>query len=127
MSILPRVYIGLAEDGKEIWRASIVAAECNFLITAEPSFSGQDPKALERYKAVLLALGKDGTKLRQLSKWSWIYSLDSRLNEVFQTLIDHLGVEHYAYTAVDLRSGEGLSFDAEKRVVCEFYAKNWIA
>ena len=125
---MPRVYIGVTENGKEIWRASTVAAaECNFLVTVELSLSGQDPKPTERCKAALLALGKSTAARWNLSRYSWVFSLDCGLNEVFQTLIDHLGVEHHAYTAVDLRSGEGLSFDAEKRVVCEFYAKNWIA
>jgi len=41
--------------------------------------------------------------------------------------VDHLGVEQHSYTAVDLKSGEGLSFDVEKRIVCEFYSKNWMA
>ena len=124
---MPRFYVGLTENEKEIWKASNVAAEANFLITVELSFAGQDPKPMERYKAALLALGKDATKRRQLSKYSWIFSLDSKLIDVFQTLVDHLGVEHHSYTAVDLKSGEGLSFDAEKRVVCEFYSKNWMA
>lgn len=124
---MPRFYIGHSEGDKEIWKASNVAAEANFLITVELSFAGQDPKPTERYKAALLALGQAATQRRNLSKYTWIFALDSRLTEVFQTLVDHLGVEHHSYTAVDLRSGEGLSYDAEKRVVCEFYAKNWIA
>ena len=124
---MPRFYIGLTEDEKEIWKASNVAAEGNILITVELSFAGQDPKPVERYKAALLALGKDATKRRQLSKYCWIFALDARLNDVFQTLVDHLGVEHHSYTAVDLKSGEGLSYDAEKRVVCEVYSKNWMA
>ena len=124
---MPRFYIGLAENDKEIWKASNVAAEGNFLITVELSFAGQDPKPAERYKTALLALGKDATKRRQLSKYAWIFALDARLINVFQTLVDHLGVEHHSYTAADLKSGEGLSYDAEKRVVCEFYSKNWMA
>jgi hypothetical protein len=124
---MPRFYIGLAENDKEIWKASNVAAEGNFLITVELSFAGQDPKPAERYKTALLALGKDATKRRQLSKYAWIFALDARLIDVFQTLVDHLGVEHHSYTAADLKSGEGLSYDAEKRVVCEFYSKNWMA
>ena len=124
---MPRFYIGLTEGEKELWKASNVAAEGNILITVELSFAGQDPKPVERYKAALLALGKDATKRRQLSKYCWILALDARLNDVFQTLVDHLGVEHHSYTAVDLKSGEGLSYDAEKRVVCEFYSKNWMA
>ncbi|MBI4192104.1 MAG: hypothetical protein HY525_16385 [Betaproteobacteria bacterium] len=124
---MPRFYIGHSEGDKEIWKASNVAAEANFLITVELSFAGQDPKPAERYKAALLALGKDATKRRPLSKYCWIFSLDSKLIEVFQTLVDHLGVEHHSYTAVDLKSGEGLSYDAEKRLVCEFYSKNWMA
>ena len=124
---MPRFYIGLAENDKEIWKASNVAAEGNFLITVELSFAGQDPKPAERYKTALLALGKDATKRRQLSKYAWIFALDARLIDVFQMLVDHLGVEHHSYTAADLKSGEGLSYDAEKRVVCEFYSKNWMA
>ena len=124
---MPRFYIGLTEDEKELWKASNVAAEGNILITVELSFAGQDPKPVERYKAALLALGKEATQRRQLSKYCWIFALEARLNDVFQTLVDHLGVEHHSYTAVDLKSGEGLSYDAEKRVVCEFYSKNWMA
>jgi hypothetical protein len=124
---MPRFYIGLAENDKEIWKASNVAAEGNFLITVELSFAGQDPKPAERYRTALLALGKDATKRRQLSKYAWIFALDARLINVFQTLVDHLGVEHHSYTAADLKSGEGLAYDAEKRVVCEFYSKNWMA
>ena len=124
---MPRFYVGLSENEKEIWRAANASAECNILVTFELSFSGQDPRPAERYKAVLLALGKEATKRRQLSRYGWIFSLEVRLNDVFQMLVDHLGVEHHSYTAVDLKSGEGLSYDAEKRVVCEFYAKNWMA
>ncbi len=124
---MPRFYVGYSEGEKEIWKASNVAAQANFLVTVELSFSGQDPRPADRYKAALLALGKDAPDRRQLSKYCWAFSLESRLNEVFQTLVDHLGVEHHSYTATDLESGEGLSFDAEKRVVCEIYSKNWMA
>ena len=124
---MPRFYIGLTEDEKEIWKAKNAAAEGNILITVELSFAGQDPRPVERYKAALLALGKDATQRRQLSKYCWIFSLGVRLNDVFQTLVNHLGVEQHSYTAVDLKSGEGLSYDAEKRVVCEVYSKNWMA
>ena len=124
---MPRFYIGLEEDGRELWKASNVSSEGNFLISVELSFSGQDPKPMERYKAALLALNRDATKRRQLSKYCWLFRLDARLIDVFQTLVDHLGVEHHSYTAADLRTGEGLAYDAEKRVVCEFYEKNFMA
>ncbi len=124
---MPRFYVGLSEGEKELWKASNVAAEGNVLITVELSFAGQDAKPLDRYKAALLALGRDATKRRQLSKYCWIFALDARLTDVFQTLVNHLGVEHHSYTVADLKSGEGLSYDAEKRVVCEFYSKNWVA
>ena len=124
---MPRFYIGLTEDEKELWKAANVAAEGNILITVELSFAGHDPKPVERYKAALLALGKEATKRRQLSKYCWIFALDTPLIDVFQTLVNHLGVEHHSYTAADLKSGEGLAYDAEKRVVCEFYSKNWMA
>ena len=123
---MPRFYIGLSEGDKDLWKASNVAAEGNMLITVELSFAGQDAKPLDRYKAALLALGKDATKRRQLSKYCWIFALDARLTDVFQTLVNHLGIEYHSYTAADLKSGEGLSYDAEKKVVCEFYAKNWM-
>ena len=123
---MPRFYIGLSEGEKDLWKASNVAAEGNMLITVELSFAGQDAKPLDRYKAALLALGKDATKRRQLSKYCWIFALDARLTDVFQTLVNHLGIEYHSYTAADLKSGEGLSYDAEKKVVCEFYAKNWM-
>jgi hypothetical protein len=122
---MPRFYVGLAKDEKEIWKATNAAAEGNFLITIE--LSGQDPRSAERYKAALTALDRDAAKRRQLSKYVWIFALEARLNDVFQVLVDHLGVEQHAYTAVDLKSGEGLSFDVEKRIVCEFYSKNWMA
>ncbi len=124
---MPRFYIGLTAGEKEIWKATNVAAEGNFLITVELSFAGLDPKPVERYKAALVALGKDATNRRQLSKYCWVFALDARLVDVFQILVDHLGVEHHSYTVADLKSGEGLAYDAEKRVVCEFYAKNWTA
>ena len=124
---MPRFYIGLTHDEKELWRARNVAAEGNFLVTVELSFAGQDPKPVERYKAALLALDKDATQRRQLSKYCWVFAVDARLVDVFQMLVDHLGVEHHSYTAADLISGEGLSYDAEKRLVCEFYSKNWTA
>lgn len=124
---MPRFYIGRSENEKEIWKAASAVAEANFLITVELSFSGQDSKPAERYKTALLALGQDATQRRQLSKYASIFFLESRLNEVFQTLVDHLGVEHHSYTAIDLKAGEGLSYDAEKRVVCEIYSKNWTA
>ena len=124
---MQRLYIGLEEEGRELWKASNVSSEGNFLISVELSFSGQDPKPMERYKAALLALNRDATKRRQLSKYCWLFRLDARLIDVFQTLVDHLGVEHHSYTAADLRTGEGLAYDAEKRVVCEFYEKNFMA
>jgi hypothetical protein len=124
---MPRFYVGLSEGEKELWKASNVAAEGNVLITVELSFAGQDAKPLDRYKAALLALGKDATKRRQLSKYCWIFALDAQVTDVFQTLVNHLGVEYHSYTVADLKSGEGLSYDAEKRVVCEFYSKNWVA
>ncbi len=124
---MPRFYVGYSEGEKEIWKASNVNAEANFLVTVELSFAGGDPTPTDRYKAALIALGKEATKRRNLSRYAWIFSLDSKLNEIFQTLVDHLGVEHHSYSAVDLHSGEGLAFDADRRVVCEFYSKNWIA
>ena len=123
---MPRFYIGQAEDEKELWKASNVTVEGNILITVELSFAGQDAKPVERYKSALLELGRQATKRRQLSKYCWIFALDARLNDVFQTLVNHLGVEHHSYSAADLKTGEGLAYDAEKRVVCEFYAKNWM-
>ena len=122
---MPRFYVGLAENEKEVWKATNADAEANFLITIE--LSAQDPKSAERYKAMLSALDKDAAKRRQLSKYVWIFALEARLNDVFQTLVDQLGVEHHSYTGVDLISGEGLSYDVEKRIVCEFYSKNWMA
>ena len=80
----------------------------------------------ERYKAAMLALNRDATKRRQLSKYSWLFALEARLNDVMQTLVNHLGVEHHSFTVAELKSGEGLAYDAEKRVVCEFYAKAWM-
>jgi hypothetical protein len=123
---MPRFYIGRTQDDKEVWKAANVAAEGNILITVELSFAGQDPKPMERYKAALVALGKDAPKRRQLSKYCWIFALEARLNDVMQTLVDNLGPEPHSYSAIDLKSGEGLAYDAEKRVVCEFYAKNWM-
>jgi hypothetical protein len=123
---MPRFYVGLTVDEKEIWKASNVTVEGNYLISVELSFSGQDAKPVERFKAALVALGRDANKRRQLTKYSWIFALDARLIDVFQTLVDHLGVEYHSYTAANLKTGEGLSYDAEKRVVCEFYAKNWM-
>lgn len=123
---MPRFYIGLALDEKEIWKAKNVVAEGNFLISAELSFAGQDAKPVERFKAALVTLGREANKRRQLTKYSCIFALDARLIDVFQTLVDHLGVEHHSFTATDLKSGDGLSYDAEKRVVCEFYAKNYL-
>ena len=123
---MPRFYVGLSEGEKELWKASNVSAEGNFLISAELSFAGQDAKPVERFKAALVALGREAQKRRQLTKYSWIFALDARLIDVFQTLVDHLGVEHHSYTASDLKTGEGLAYDAERRVVCEFYAKNFM-
>jgi hypothetical protein len=123
---MPRFYIGLEESEKELWKASNVTSEGNFVVTVELSFAGQDGKPLERYKAAMLALSRDATKRRQLSKYSWLFALEARLNDVMQTLVDHLGVEHHSFTVAELKSGEGLAYDAEKRVVCEFYAKAWM-
>ena len=123
---MPRFYIGQADDDKELWKASNVTVEGNILVAVELSFAGQDAKPVERYKSALLALGRQATKRRQLSKYCWVFALDARLNDVFQTLVNHLGVEHHSYSAADLKTGEGLAYDAEKRVVCEFYAKNWL-
>ena len=68
----------------------------------------------------------DATERRQLSKYSWLFALDARLNDVMQTLVNHLGVEHHSFTVTELKSGEGLAYDADKRVVCEYYAKAWM-
>ncbi len=124
---MPRFYIGLTEDEKELWSATNIAVEGNFLVTVELSSESLDPKPVERYKAALLALANDATQRRQLSKYCWVFALDARIVDVFQLLVDHLGVEHHSYTVADLISGEGLSYDAEKRVVCEIYSKNWMA
>ena len=122
---MPRFYVGLAENEKELWKATNAAAEGNFLIAIE--LSGQDPKSADRHKAAIAALARDAATRQQLSKYVWIFALEARLNDVFQTLVDQLGVEHHSYTASDLKSGEGLSYDAERRIVCEFYSKNWMA
>jgi hypothetical protein len=124
---MPRFYIGHTLDEKELWKASNVAAEGNLLIAVELSFAGQDPRPLERYKAALMALGREANHGRQLSKYCWLFALDAGLNDVFQTLVDHLGVDHHSYSAADLSTGEGLAYDADKRIVAEFYAKNWMA
>jgi hypothetical protein len=123
---MPRFYVGHAVDEKELWKASNVTTEGNLLVSVELSFAGQDAKPMERFKAALLALGKEANKGRQLSKYCWLFALDARLNDVFQTLVDHLGVENHSYSAADLKTGEGLTYDAEKRVVSEFYSKNWM-
>lgn len=123
---MPRFYIGLEDGEKELWKAGNVTSQGNFVVTVELSFSGQDGKPLERYKAAMLALNRDATKRRQLSKYSWLFALDARLNDVMQTLVNHLGVEHHSFTVTELKSGEGLAYDAEKRVVCEYYAKAWM-
>ena len=96
---MPRFYVGYSSGEKEVWKASNVAAEANFLVTVELSFAGDDPRSADRYKAALVALGKDATQRRQLSRYAWGFRLDSRLNEVFQTLVDHLGVESVAGAA----------------------------
>jgi hypothetical protein len=123
---MPRFYVGLEDGEKELWKATNVTVEGNFVVMVELSFSGQDAKPLDRYKAAMLALSRDATKRRQLSKYAWVFALEARLNDVFQILVNHLGVEHHSYTVAELKSGEGLAYDAEKRTVCEFYAKNWM-
>jgi len=123
---MPRFYIGLEDGEKELWKAKNVTCEGSFVISVELSFSGQDARPLDRYKAAMLALNRDAATRRQLSKYSWLFALDARLNDVFQTLVDHLGVEHHSFSVTALKTGDGLAYDAEKRVVCEFYAKNWM-
>ena len=122
---MPRFYVGHTVDDKELWKASNVTTEGNILISVDLSFA-QDPKPLERFKTALQSLGREATKGRQLSKYCWLFKLDMRLNDVFQTLVNHLGVEHHSYTVTDLEKGEGLAYDVEKRVVAEFYAKAWL-
>jgi hypothetical protein len=122
---MPRFYVGLSRNDKEVWKAANVAAEGNFIVSAD--LSEQDPKSAERFKNAMTVLGRDANQRRQLSRYSWLFALEARLNDVFQMLVDQLGVEHHSYSAVDLKSGEGLAFDPEKRVVCEFYYKNWMA
>ena len=123
---MPRFYIGLEDGEKELWKAGNVTSEGNFVVSVELSFSGQDAKPLDRYKAAMLAISRDATKRRQLSKYSWLFALDARINDIMQTLVNHLGVEHHSFTVAELKTGEGLSYDAERRVVCEFYSKNWM-
>ncbi len=123
---MPRFQISETDDEKEIWRAKSVTIEGNFLIAVSLGF-GQDAKPVERFKAALIAIGKDARIGRQLSKYCWLFSVDARLNDVMQRLVDHLGIQHNSFLVVDLKAGEGLSYDAEKRIVHEIYAKNWMS
>ena len=122
---MPRFYIGREEGAKEIWRASNVALEANRVVTVD--FGSVSEGGPERFKAALVKLARNASAARSVSSNTWIFELDSKLNEDFQILVDHLGVEDHSYTIVDLRSGEGLSYDAKNRVVCEYYAKNFLS
>ena len=70
---MPRFYVGLSAGEKEIWKASNVAAEGNFLVMSSSRFPGRTPRPIERYKAALLALGKDADKGRQLVQILWLF------------------------------------------------------
>ena len=43
---MPRFYIGLEDGEKELWKASNVTSQGNFVVSVELSFSGQDAKPL---------------------------------------------------------------------------------
>lgn len=123
---MPRFQISQHEDERELWRAKNATVEGNYLVTVTLGF-GQDANPAEKFKAALVKLGREATLGKQLSKYCWLFALDLRLNVVMQTLVDHLGVDHNSFTVVDLKSGEGLAYDAEKRIVSEFYSKNLMA
>lgn len=44
-----------------------------------------------------------------------------------EQLAEFIKKESVKWAEVIKRSGEGLSYDAEKRIVCEFYEKHWMA
>jgi hypothetical protein len=124
---MPRFYVGKWEGDKAVWNAGNATAEGNFLVTFDLAFDAPDEDIGKRYRAALAKLEEAASVRRELSAFTWLFALDAKLNDVFQTIVDHLGVDYHSYTAVDLKSGEGLSYDAEKRVMCEFYSKNWMA
>ena len=120
---MPRFYIGKWTGDKVLWNAANNAAEGNFLITFDLAFDAPDEDIGKRYRAALAKLAEAASGQRQLSPFTWLFALDAKLTEVFQTIVDHVGVDYHSYTAVDLKSGEGLAYDADKRVVCEFYSR----
>jgi hypothetical protein len=123
---MPRFQISEMDEDREVWRAKSATVEGNFLISVFIGF-GQDEKPMERIKAALMAIGKEATRAHQLTRYSWLFAVEARLNDVMQKLVDHLGIQHHSFQVVDLKSGEGLSYDAEKRVVHEIYSKNWMS
>ena len=121
---MPRFYIGKWSGDKVVWNAANSAAEGNFLVTFDLAFDAPDEDIGKRYRAALAKLGEAAREHRELSPFTWLFALDAKLNEVFQTIVDHIGVDYHSYTAVDLESGEGLAYDADKRMVCEFDSRH---
>jgi hypothetical protein len=121
---MPRFYIGKWAGEKSLWNAANATAEGNFLITFDFAFDAPGDDIGKRYRAALAKLGEGAREQRELSAFTWLFGLDAKLNEVFQIMVDQIGVDYHSYTAVDLNSGDGLAYDADKRVVCEFYSRH---
>jgi hypothetical protein len=101
-----------------VWQAENEAVEGQFLVAFDFGLAVDD-KLPERYKDALLELTEKATARQDLSERMWLFSADLSLNQVFQIFVNNLGVEHHCYSVTELATGEGLAYNAKRRVVYE--------
>jgi len=88
-------------------------------VALDLSMGGVDPDIAANYEAVLRELS-EGTRGRQdLSQFVWLFDKDEQLEVMFKVLVNHLGAMHHNFTVVELATGEGLGYNAKRRVVYE--------
>lgn len=86
------------------------------------NYNAEDSGGRERFPSAYGAMLLISVAWLMLSPRTWLFAIPSELNDVFQKLVDTLGVEHHAFSATDIFSGEGLAYCPRKQVVYEIYA-----
>jgi hypothetical protein len=107
---------------KPVWIAENKPVQGRFLVTLDLGLGAVDPKVADAYKEALQSLNKSATARQDLSQYIWIYTSALSLEEMFQTLVHSFGSTHHNYSAIDLTCGEGLAYNAKRRVVYEIEA-----
>lgn len=115
-----RVYIGVWNDNEEeVWCAANQAVSGQYLITMDLALGGHDPRMAERYKAALMSLSEVATARQDLSQFTWLFSTSKSLEEVFNLIAQALEPEHHSFTVIELTTGEGLAFNAKRKIIFE--------